>query len=87
MARSGTRWAVGVIAPWCLAMGLLVSVTADAGQPVTVGGSLAALSTRAVLQPDDLVPLESGVLTGDLGHFGLGRPRSDPRALRERARR
>ena len=74
MKRSGTRWAVGVVAPWCLAAGLLVSVTADAGQPVTVGGSLAALSAQAVRQPDDLVPLESAALTGDLGHFGLGHP-------------
>ncbi len=72
--RSGTRWAIGVVAPWCLAVGLLVSFTADAGQPVTVGGSLAALSALAVQQPDDLVPLESAALTGDLGHFGLGRP-------------
>ena len=74
MMRSGTRWAVGVVAPWCVAVGLLVSFTADAGQPVTVGGSLAMLSAMAVPQPDDLVPLESAALTGDLGHFGLGRP-------------
>lgn len=74
MKRSGTRWAMGVVAPWCLAVGLLVSFTADAGQTATVGGSLAALSAEAVQQPDDLVPLGSAALTGDFGHFGLGRP-------------
>ena len=30
--RSNTGWAVGVIAPWCLSVGVLVSFTASAGQ-------------------------------------------------------
>lgn len=64
-------WAIGVIAPWCLAMALLVSITADAGQNATLGGSLAALSARATPQPDDLVPIESLALTGDFGDFGM----------------
>ncbi len=78
MRRSGTKWAVSVVAPWCLAVGLLVSATADAGQPVTVGGSFAALSARAVQQPDDLIPLASAALSGNFGHFGLGRPAAAP---------
>ena len=71
MKRSRTGWAVGVIAPWCLGMGLIVSITADAGQNATVGGSFAALATKAVPQPDDLIPVETLALTGDLGSFGM----------------
>ena len=78
MRRSGTKWALSVVAPWCLAVGLLVSITADAGQPIAVGGSLAALSAHAVQEPDDLVPLQSAALTGDFGHFGLMRPAVTP---------
>ncbi len=82
MKRAGTKWAMGVVAPWCLAVGLLVSITADAGQTVSVGGSLAPLSTLAIQQPDDLVPATAAVLTGDLGHFGLGRPAAVPMPAR-----
>jgi len=71
MRRSRMRWAIGVIAPWCLGMGLLVSITADAGQNATQGGSLAALSSRAASQPGDLVPLQSLALTGDIGDYGM----------------
>ena len=71
MRRSRTSWAIGVIAPWCLGMGLLVSITADAGQNATIGGSLAALSVHATTQPDDLVPAQTLALTGDIGGFGL----------------
>jgi hypothetical protein len=35
MGRSRLKWACGTIAPWCLAVGLLVSFTADAGQDPT----------------------------------------------------
>ncbi len=71
MGRSRLGWAMGVIAPWCLGMGLLVSITADAGQDPTIGGSLAALSARAAPQPDDLVPIHRPALLGDGGAFGL----------------
>ena len=71
MRRSRMVWAIGVIAPWCLGMGLLVSFTADAGQNAGVGGSLAALSSRAAGQPDDLVPAQTLALTGDLSGFGM----------------
>ena len=63
-------WAIGVIAPWCLGMGLLVSFSADAGQNAFLGGSFAPLSTRAVLQPEELVP-QTLAATGDIGGFGL----------------
>lgn len=71
MRRSRASWAIGVVLPWCLGVGLLVSFTADAGQNATIGGSFASLSTLAVAQPDDLVPVESLALTGDLGNFGI----------------
>jgi spore germination cell wall hydrolase CwlJ-like protein len=38
---------MGVVAPWCLGMGLVVSFTADAGQDASIGASLAPLSARA----------------------------------------
>ncbi len=71
MRRSRLNWAVGVIAPWCLGVGLLVSITADAGQNGTVGGMIAAMSATAVGQPDDLIPVRSLALTGEFGGLGL----------------
>ena len=62
---------MGVIAPWCLGVGLLVSITADAGQDPTIGGSLAAMTAHASGQPDDLVPMRAVVLIADGGAFGL----------------
>ncbi|GAC1518429.1 MAG: hypothetical protein NVS2B5_30760 [Beijerinckiaceae bacterium] len=72
MSRSRFGWALGVVAPWCLGIGLAVSVTADAGQDVVSGASLAPIVARATFQPIDLVPRGS-VLAGDLGTFGSGR--------------
>jgi hypothetical protein len=73
MGRSRVSWAVGVIAPWCLGIGLLVSITADAGQNATVGGSFAALAARAAPEPEDLIPADTIALTGDVDSFGIGR--------------
>jgi spore germination cell wall hydrolase CwlJ-like protein len=67
MGRSRIGWAVGVVAPWCLGFGVALSFPADAGQPATVGGSIAALTLAATAMPDDLVPASSAALTGDLG--------------------
>ena len=67
MRGSRLAWAIGAVAPWCLGMGLLVSITADAGQDPTIGGSLAALSARATPQPDDLIPIRRLALNGDVG--------------------
>jgi spore germination cell wall hydrolase CwlJ-like protein len=63
---------VGVVAPWCLAIGFVVSVTADAGQDVASGASTAPIVLRAAAQPGDLVP-RGDILAGDLGMFGSGR--------------
>ncbi|HRY05055.1 MAG TPA: cell wall hydrolase [Beijerinckiaceae bacterium] len=71
MGRSRIGWALGVVAPWCLGMGLLVSITADAGQDFASGASLAPIEARAALQPRDLVP--SSALSGNLGSFGSRR--------------
>jgi spore germination cell wall hydrolase CwlJ-like protein len=70
MRRSRVTWAIGVVAPWCLGIGLLVSFSADAGQNAFLGGSLMSLSSSAAPQPDDLVP-RTLALTGDIGGFGL----------------
>ncbi len=78
MRRSRMRWAMSVIAPWCLGMGVLISITADAGQNGSLGGSLAALSSRAAAQPDQLVPAQTLVLTGNFGDYGM---RDAPRAM------
>jgi len=63
---------MGVVAPWCLGIGFVVSVTADAGQDVVSGASLAPIVARAAMQPTDLVP-RGDVLAGNLGMFGSGR--------------
>ena len=47
---------MGVVAPWCLGMGLLVSITADAGQDASIGASLAPIVSRPPGMPVDLVP-------------------------------
>ena len=47
---------MGAVAPWCLGMGLLVSITADAGQDASIGASLAPIASHAPGMPDDLVP-------------------------------
>lgn len=75
MRRSRMSWALSVIAPWCLGAGLVVSITADAGQNATIGGSFASLNSHAIAQPDDLIPAETRALTGDLDSFGLGHDR------------
>jgi hypothetical protein len=49
-------WAMGVVAPWCLGVGLVVSIPADAGQDARIEASLAPASFRAVVAPGDLIP-------------------------------
>jgi spore germination cell wall hydrolase CwlJ-like protein len=69
MGRSRINWAAQVVTPWCLGMALLLSLTPEAGQTATIGGSFSPLSIRAPAMPDDLVPVDSLVLTGDFGTF------------------
>ena len=62
MGRSRVSWAFGVVAPWCLGMGLVVSFTADAGHDTSIGASHALLSARRTAMPADLMspsPIET----------------------------
>lgn len=61
MVRSRVGWALTVVAPWALAGGLLVSITAEAGQEPTVGGSVSALAYRAAPTPADLLPIRASL--------------------------
>ncbi len=56
MSRLQVSWAMGVVAPWCLGIGLVVSMAADAGQDATIGASLAPAGILAAIQPGNLIP-------------------------------
>src|ERR1700722_5014084 len=70
MGRSRLGWACTAIAPWCLALGLVVSITAQAGQDPTFGGSVSfesaqspirqALLASAYHPSDDLIDRGAG---------------------------
>ncbi len=62
--RSNTSWAVGVIAPWCLGVGVVVSFTASAGQDAVGGWNVAPLTTR-LNSPTDAASLATA-LSGNL---------------------
>ena len=53
-------WALGVVAPWCIGVGLVVSISADAGQDSSFGATVASARFHAIIQPLDLVPADSG---------------------------
>ncbi len=58
---------MGVVAPWCLGVGLVVSISAEAGQDASSGASIAPASVLHVTAPGDLIPTDvSGI------GFGLG---------------
>jgi spore germination cell wall hydrolase CwlJ-like protein len=51
----------GAVAPWCLGVGLAVSVPADAGVDSTIGASFAPdMLTPRLDAPDDLIPASTG---------------------------
>lgn len=75
MGRLRIGWAIGVVAPWCLGIGLAMSITADAGQDATFGASLAPLAQRAPSPPADLIPV--GTPLKLLGGTTLGAAGSD----------
>ena len=64
--RSNTGWAVGVIAPWCLGVGVLVSFTASAGQDVSSGWNEAPLTARVGFTPEQ--PSLASALSGSFVH-------------------
>ncbi|MBE7220453.1 MAG: cell wall hydrolase, partial [Caulobacteraceae bacterium] len=49
-------WAGWAVAPWCLAIGLLVSFVADAGQDPVIGATRVTLSSVGLGMPNVLVP-------------------------------
>src|SRR5271165_2239916 len=51
MGRSRLGWAASVVAPWCLAIGVLISITAEAGQEPPQSGSVA--DRRALIEAGD----------------------------------
>ncbi len=53
MGRSRLGWAGSVVAPWCLAVGVLLSITAEAGQEPAQHGSVA--DRNAMLEASDPV--------------------------------
>ncbi len=65
-------WAVGVVAPWCLAGGMLVSFTADAGQEVPSGASAALQTSTAAVMPRNLVPAPHAMASSFGDSFGRG---------------
>jgi spore germination cell wall hydrolase CwlJ-like protein len=70
MGQSRLSWAVGVIAPWCLGLGVMVSFTAEAGQDAGIGASIAARSFGVTAPPLDLIPSIASMRQS----FGLSQP-------------
>jgi Cell Wall Hydrolase len=50
MGRSRLSWACSAIAPWCLGVGLVVSIAAEAGEDRHIGGSVAMESAAASIR-------------------------------------
>ncbi len=55
-SRSRLHWAGLTVAPWCLAIGLVVSFVADAGQDPVIGATRMDLTDLAPATPADIVP-------------------------------
>ncbi len=72
-SRSRLSWAGLTVVPWCVAAGLLVSATADAGQDAVIGATRVDLTDLAPTMPDDLVPSRSDVIEST----GFTLPRAD----------
>lgn len=56
MRRSKLGWAAKVVAPWCVASGLVVSFTAQAEQEPFLNDTMAAMNAPPLATPRDLVP-------------------------------
>ncbi len=54
-SRSRLTWAGLTVAPWCVAVGLLVSFVADAGQDQVIGATRFDLTNLAATEPADLI--------------------------------
>jgi spore germination cell wall hydrolase CwlJ-like protein len=69
MLHSHTSLALGAIAPWCLGIALAVSITADAGEEISSGTSIAPLAWRMAGPPAELIPEQPSGLGIDAGSF------------------
>ena len=88
MGRSRLGWACTAIAPWCLGLGLVVSITAEAGQDPSLGVSAAsqtpsgvpsspmreALLSSALHLPGDLFDRTAAENLGREARLTLGSP-------------
>jgi spore germination cell wall hydrolase CwlJ-like protein len=63
--QSKAGWAIGVIAPWCLGAGLLVSFTASAGQDPKSDWNLAPVTAR--MKSMGAPAILGGARNGDMG--------------------
>jgi Cell Wall Hydrolase len=53
--QSTLTWAIRVVAPWGLSLGVLVSITAEAGQEASIGASKAQIISRMLTPPTALI--------------------------------
>jgi hypothetical protein len=88
MGRSRLGWACKAVSPWCVALGMVVSITAEAGQDPFVGASTAtqslgdaalpsvrqALLSSSVSLPGDLYQRTSAENLGLEARLTLGSP-------------
>ena len=72
--RGPLSWAGWTVAPWCVAVGLLVSFVADAGQDPTIGATRVTPIARALGMPNILVP---SMMSGFAGPHNFVAPASD----------
>lgn len=79
MGRSRLSWAVGILAPWCLGAGALVSFTASAGQDVSIGASSFGAAHKSAL-PARLASLTVGDKSDLMLHPDEIEPRRDIKA-------
>lgn len=68
MVRSRAGWVLAVFLPWCLGAGLLVSFTANAGQDLRIGASVAPQPSARAGAPVDLIPARAAL---SLSSFGI----------------
>ncbi len=69
MRRSRENWALWAIAPWCLGLVLAASITAEAGEALSLAASIARLPLRAHGIAAGLIPAQPPELAIDVGSF------------------
>ena len=97
MGRSRLGWACKAVAPWCVALGFVVSITAEAGQDPSLGASIAsqtppdaprfrrcaqALASSTLHLPGDLFDRTADGESRPRGEADVGRARRSRRRRR-----